>query len=1551
MTWKTYQQFKQEELAAGYPQDAFVTLIPRCVESVPHANILFAFFDLIASIATHGKRNGLGGRKLARLMGTWAFDIKKPNAKDSTSFADGLAAWSVASEAANHLFFAFLRSLSPVIPTNGGPMLKTQAMSKFPRPLETLLVSTTYPPPPIYKSRLITVPMVTLTVGKLSANPLVLLRRVAKTIRFDNPELFDCEDDFNTLYFLFSDPSSVESKMTPESLRITKEIMRENPLVSDHKLLIKETPKFSFDVRGKTWSRHYNHAFVDPATGELRRPLTNYVYDEEQLREISKASAPRQEIPNLPYPIDEDELKGKKRQDSDDWSSFRGFEMSRPPRPSSRISADGLVTAAVSQIAIDDFFVWVWMSCNSDEQTEVRKANFGRSIIVEVELTPGDNGRRWVVIEEILHPEPPPIKPPHTVVDRPLEKIKKRSASTPVREKPKKREKGKRVAVKKNVFRQTPVPPPRHMHQFQQPQQQPPPISYQTLDPLVEALAKRLQRQLSIKDSSHLSHDMQTQTEPVDLPDNTKSDAVVSDDGNSKGIQTSSLVTATTQTEIEAATQTAASEEGQEEGQEIPPAPPPKEEVPVLSIPVVPSLEEVAISIPPKEEDARTVFFTPVLDASDTAEEPPLPDLPSIYMSPEGNNNASPSQRNLNPNQSRNDSTEAASSPLTSRDIESPGNRRSIQSIPDERRISMLIPEPVHVQSRQVSLEDKPLPATPSEMHDHDGHTTDDLNYYLKSQATDDYEYDGLLSHDDLKFSSQNNSNRNSSNMGSSNVGSHGKGRIAQTKLATHVEDSGDLAMREPLTIYKNPKRTEYGQSFQTTTSESDLSEIAPKWKPIEAGLSSQKQLSVKRRPVGSGATPKVTAEESPKLNQEQADLAKDINQLVGSEVPSGPSPVPRPRPLVRQRSRTLDDPRGSKMFGGYDSTGNQIVGLGVRSDANRMAGFLDDSQYPRSHSSSDFPSDFRGGSERSPMGPYGSGRQMPAYKGPQPHQPPNFRPPYLDEQGRRLGGPMRGGQRYPSARGRALDYGKKPPLVSPGSGYFAGSSNGSTSPDLMPVSSRPKKGDLRHNLDSFVSPHFGRDVPGPRRPATDDAIGGSVPLMHPRFPQRNMRYRDEFGPLPSSGPSESRGPYPMVGPRPDQISGRGAHGGPIPGPVSLTATSISHQGPEIGSDMALHGSPHRGSPGPRGPGSRGSFSSQTSRGMPPPHGHYGPAFHSGQPGPKPAPGPLPVHPNMGPQPISRSHIPESLRAGTPSAGSGKLLESAPPSSIPSLPTNNRSSSGSSISASLANKPLPLNPRWSEVKSNLQAMREESEKKKSRSKELLPVVPDTDDLHNTKNAHSILTGNHAPDDYYDAVAKTVRNPSVHTGDHVKSYTVERDPTEDEDSSAGLSSFTEFMYLRNKELLDNFNKIPVADNISSKRSSRVKEVKEAESHSSSRDMARHTTESSRGSRARALSPSSDTPSRSETVHTYGSFLDLYDDAHSNGDGQSGHGSSLYGAVFDPMYAGLGNTNNGSSSNARGANVSAPRTLDPKRQEEKVSRLSIQGIMNAAKNRKK
>ena len=71
-------------------RDSFATFIPLSVDSDARTKIIFDFFDLLSAIAAHGKTNGLGGRKLSRLAGWWAFE----HAHEDKSFDGGYKTWA-----------------------------------------------------------------------------------------------------------------------------------------------------------------------------------------------------------------------------------------------------------------------------------------------------------------------------------------------------------------------------------------------------------------------------------------------------------------------------------------------------------------------------------------------------------------------------------------------------------------------------------------------------------------------------------------------------------------------------------------------------------------------------------------------------------------------------------------------------------------------------------------------------------------------------------------------------------------------------------------------------------------------------------------------------------------------------------------------------------------------------------------------------------------------------------------------------------------------------------------------------------------------------------------------------------------------------------------------------------------------------------------------------------------------------------------------------------------------------------------------------------------
>lgn len=71
-------------------QYSFKTFLPLAVDSEPRKEIIFDFFDLLAAVAARGKTNGLGGRKLSRMAGWWAFDYPD----DGKGFEGGYKTWA-----------------------------------------------------------------------------------------------------------------------------------------------------------------------------------------------------------------------------------------------------------------------------------------------------------------------------------------------------------------------------------------------------------------------------------------------------------------------------------------------------------------------------------------------------------------------------------------------------------------------------------------------------------------------------------------------------------------------------------------------------------------------------------------------------------------------------------------------------------------------------------------------------------------------------------------------------------------------------------------------------------------------------------------------------------------------------------------------------------------------------------------------------------------------------------------------------------------------------------------------------------------------------------------------------------------------------------------------------------------------------------------------------------------------------------------------------------------------------------------------------------------
>ena len=106
VTWPVYEGFALGERGKGrssidrhnkltmrsdsdMARNAFHTFVPLSVDSNARKSIIYDFFDLLTAIAAHGKTNGLGGRKLSRMAGWWAFE----HSDNGNGFEGGYKSW------------------------------------------------------------------------------------------------------------------------------------------------------------------------------------------------------------------------------------------------------------------------------------------------------------------------------------------------------------------------------------------------------------------------------------------------------------------------------------------------------------------------------------------------------------------------------------------------------------------------------------------------------------------------------------------------------------------------------------------------------------------------------------------------------------------------------------------------------------------------------------------------------------------------------------------------------------------------------------------------------------------------------------------------------------------------------------------------------------------------------------------------------------------------------------------------------------------------------------------------------------------------------------------------------------------------------------------------------------------------------------------------------------------------------------------------------------------------------------------------------------------
>ncbi|KAL8716991.1 MAG: hypothetical protein Q9225_005727 [Loekoesia sp. 1 TL-2023] len=392
VTWEAYELFRigEQDMA----RDAFATFIPISVESEARTKIIFDFFDLMAAIAAHSKFNGMGGQRLSRLAGWWAFE----QIDSGNGFDDGYKAWARAADATCHLFFAYLRSLSPesVRGING--------ISALPKSLQTLAEATEYPPE---QASLIAISKVVMIVDRVSPTPFALLRRAKH---------FEYRDDDQALQE-FSDYEDPVQALTEECRRVLKCISSTNQSAA-------ATSKASTSLRDPDaeWSRFEDLGFGSFAN-ESEDDLKSSALSRSRRAQQGSVSAPRSRTNDMGRPT------------TPSWADFlsSGFvddslgngpaplllppDKVLPPIDANRATSSGSRNedtegnlepgelASINTIYFDDVFWWVWISSLAGEEPPNRKAVFGRCALLETDI----RGGKWLVLEEMVKgaaPEP-----------------------------------------------------------------------------------------------------------------------------------------------------------------------------------------------------------------------------------------------------------------------------------------------------------------------------------------------------------------------------------------------------------------------------------------------------------------------------------------------------------------------------------------------------------------------------------------------------------------------------------------------------------------------------------------------------------------------------------------------------------------------------------------------------------------------------------------------------------------------------------------------------------------------------------------------------------------------------------------------------------------------------------------------------------------------------------------------------------------------------------------------------------------------------------------
>ena len=307
---------------------------------------------------------------------------------------------SRAADATSHLFFAYLRSLSPTLTPGRDEILA------LPRSLQALLQATEYPPetPTLMQHASAKVIM---TVNAVSPTPFALLRRAKH---------FDYHDDDRALqaFASFDDPIRALTEECRRVLRCISSINRSPTDENGDGTGLRDPEWSHFEDNGFATSLMDDPSTTTPAGHHRSHPRPSAIG-------LSSTSRSRTEDHGRPTtPSWADFLSVGFADGSADRRGpsplFLSPDQVLPPiGPSRTQSSPAAVVAAtatvdrdagadldpgelasITVIDLDASFWWVWMTSLAGEEPPARKAVFGRCAVIETDIA----GGRWLVVEE-----------------------------------------------------------------------------------------------------------------------------------------------------------------------------------------------------------------------------------------------------------------------------------------------------------------------------------------------------------------------------------------------------------------------------------------------------------------------------------------------------------------------------------------------------------------------------------------------------------------------------------------------------------------------------------------------------------------------------------------------------------------------------------------------------------------------------------------------------------------------------------------------------------------------------------------------------------------------------------------------------------------------------------------------------------------------------------------------------------------------------------------------------------------------------------------------